>query len=135
MAAALHRVRGRNSGGVSFATANTNLDGSGTLATIITGVAAPGTEIDRCEAYAIGTVTQGAIRVFLYDGTNNRYQGEMPVIGTTPSIGVLGGTRPVVPWSGSMRKLIILPNASFVLKFSTHVAETFIGWAYGGDYV
>ena len=43
--------------------ANTNRDGTGTLASLVTG-RAPGTRIDRLKVKAVGTTTAGMIRIF-----------------------------------------------------------------------
>jgi uncharacterized membrane protein len=64
--------------------ANTNRDGTGTLVDILTAAAA-GTRVDALEIVAAGTTTAGVVRLFLYDGTNNRLFKEILVDAVTPS--------------------------------------------------
>ena len=98
--------------------ANTNRDGTGAVATVITG-ASTGTRIDDIEITATGTTTAGMVRLYLHDGTNARLLREIPVQAITPST-----TVPV--WSARITDLaLILQNASWSLRASTHNAETF----------
>lgn len=59
-----------NTGAVQISTANSNLDGSGTLGTLITG-ASNGTQVGRVYIKAITNTSSGMIRFFLSDGTGN----------------------------------------------------------------
>jgi hypothetical protein len=63
-----------NTGMVKISTANTNLDGTGTLGTVITG-ASNGTLVKNVYIKATDTgnysTAQGMIRLFVYDGTAN----------------------------------------------------------------
>jgi hypothetical protein len=56
-------------GAVAVSTANTNRDGTGTVATIITAVAA-GTRIDRIVLKATADPADSVVTLFLHDGTN-----------------------------------------------------------------
>lgn len=101
-------------------TANTARDGTGTLASIITGVAS-GTRVDDLRIQATGTTTAGVIRLFLSldGGTTNRLIREILVPAVTPSTSVEA-------WGTSLANLgILLPNANAVLRASTNNAETF----------
>jgi hypothetical protein len=111
-------------------TANTARDGTGTLVTIVTG-AASGTRISSVRVTAAGTTTAGVVRLFLNDGTNTRLLAEILVPAITPSTTVA-----VFMWTGifSAENAIILPNASWTLRASTHNAETFNVFATGGDF-
>jgi hypothetical protein len=99
--------------------ANTNRDGTGTLVDIIT-VAAAGTRVDALEIVAAGTTTAGVVRLFLYDGTNNRLFKEILVDAVTPST-----TQAVWSTTVVFDPPLVLRNASWKLKGSTHNAETF----------
>lgn len=113
---------------VAISTANTNRDGTGTLGSLITGVAA-GTKVDRIMAIAGGTTTAGMLRFYLSldGGTTNRLIFEMPVQALTPSASQ-------VCWRDEMDMgQFLLRDASARLSVSTHNAETFYVHAFGGD--
>jgi len=59
-------------------TANTNRDGTGTLATVFT-AGTNGSRIDAINLKAVGTTTAGMIRLFIHDGSNARLLTEVPV--------------------------------------------------------
>lgn len=99
-------------------TANTARDGTGTIATVITG-AASGTRIDDIEINATGTTTAGVIRLFLHDGTNARLLREILVGAITPSTSVAAFNTRLTDLG------IILASASWSLRASTNNAETF----------
>lgn len=112
--------------------ANTNRDGTGTIATIFT-AGANGSRIDAINLKAVGTTTAGMIRLFIYDGVDARLLTELPVTALTPS-----GTLPA--WeaqlnTNSMSQVlpIILPTG-YSLRASTNNAETFNVIAVGGDF-
>lgn len=103
---------------IQISTANTARDGTGTIATLITGVAA-GTLVDDLVLCAAGTVTNGVIRLWLHDGTNARLIREILVTSTVPSA-------TVAAWQMLLSDLgIILANTSWSLRVSTHNAEVF----------
>ena len=111
--------------------ANTNRDGTGTLATLGTAPAA-GTRLDGVIVQAIGATTAGMIRLFIHDGSNARLFLEVPVLAVTPS-----ATQPA--WAAqinvnSMAHLfpLILPSGHS-LRASTHNAETFNVVGCAGD--
>lgn len=98
--------------------ANTNRDGTGTIATIFP-AAASGSRIDDIEVVATGTTTAGVVRLYLHDGTNARLWKELIVPANTPS------TSNAV-WSATLFDMaLILANASWSLRASTQNAETF----------
>ena len=96
--------------------ANTNRDGTGTIVTVITGVAA-GTRIAEVVAEATVTTTAGMVRLYLYDGTNTRLFDEIAIAAATPSASVRT-TRVSTVYTN-----LILPSASWELRASTHNAE------------
>lgn len=119
-------------GSAQVTTANTNRDGTGTIADVLTGVAA-GTRIDTIRMQAISSTTAGMLRLFIYDGTNTRLYKEIPVLAVTPS-----ATLPA--WGETLSSAlnpdilpIILPSASAKLQASTEKTETFNIFAEGGD--
>lgn len=112
---------------VQIATANTNRDGTGTLGTGITG-GTNGTRITRIDVVATGTTTAGMVRLFIDNGTNVRLWEEIPVTAITPS-----ATVEVFKGSFVPTEPLVLPSA-YILKFSTHNAETFNVIQHAGDY-
>jgi hypothetical protein len=73
-----------NTGMVNIATANANLDGTGTLGTVLT-AALNGTIIQSINIKALVNTTAGMVRLFIYDGANTRLLMEVPVMATTKS--------------------------------------------------
>lgn len=116
-----------NTGMVTISTANSNLDGTGTLGTLIT-AASNGTLIKRISFKATGNTTQGMLRLFIYDGTNTRLVQEIEVPAVTKSA------------QDHSFETTIQCNyrlkSGYVLKVSTQNAETFnvianaANWAY-----
>jgi hypothetical protein len=98
-------------------TANTNRDGTGTLATVFT-AGASGSRIDDIVVIATGTTTAGMVRLFLHDGTNARLWQEVPVSAATPSATVQAFATTLV------NQGLLLPTG-WSLRASTHNAETF----------
>lgn len=118
-------------GAVSIATANTNRDGTGTIATVCTGDG-DGSFVDHIDITAAGTTTAGVVRLFLHDGTNFFLWKEVLVPAITPSASIAVFMRSIdcsLPGSG-----LSLPSASYTLRASTHNAETFKVAAFGGNY-
>ena len=111
---------------VNVATANANRDGTGTVATLITGVAA-GTRVAEIVIKARVTTTAGQVRVFLHDGTNFWFFDEIAVAAATVSATVQG-TRVSTTYSN-----LILPSASWSLRVSTHNAESIDVTAFAAD--
>jgi hypothetical protein len=119
-----------NTGMVTISTANSNLDGTGTLGTVLT-AASNGTLVKTVTIKAQTNTTQGMIRLFVYDGTNTRLVAEIEVPAVTKS-----------STDESFEKYLDLDlslKSSHVLKASTQNAETFnviaegLDWAYYGS--
>jgi hypothetical protein len=111
---------------VNIATANTNRDGTGTIATLITG-AATGTRIAEIVVQARVTTTAGMVRLFLYDGTTYRLFDEIGIAAATVSASVKA-TR-----VSTLYNNLLLPSASWSLVVSTHNAESMDVTALGAD--
>lgn len=106
--------------------ANTNRDGTGTLVTVKT-AGASGTKIEQIDIIATGTTTAGVVRLFIYDGTNTRLLAEQLIAAITPS-----ATVEVAKYQLFFENLF-LPT-TYQLRASTHNAETFNVFAFGGDF-
>lgn len=116
-----------NTGMVTISTANSNLDGTGTLGTLLT-AGANGTLVKTITFKAQTNVTQGMLRLFIYDGTNTRLYQEIEVHAVTKS----AQDRSFETTIACNLRL----KAGDVLKASTQNAETFnvianaCDWAY-----
>jgi hypothetical protein len=116
-----------NTGMVVISTANSNLDGTGTLGTVLT-AASNGTLVKRITVKAQGNVTQGMVRLFVYDGTNTRLLEEILIPAVTQ-----GSTEMSFEQTIECNYRL---QATYVLKASTQNAETFnviaegLNWAY-----
>ncbi|MBL7912637.1 MAG: hypothetical protein JNJ41_16365 [Bacteroidia bacterium] len=121
-----------NTGMANIATANANLDGTGTLGTVLT-AASNGTLIKSITVKSLVTTTQGMIRLFIFDGTNTRLIKEIPVEANTKS-----SVNPAVQYKWNCD---IKLKSGQVLKASTEKAESFniiaegLDWAYYGGAV
>lgn len=103
------------------ATANTNRDGTGTIATLLAGVAL-GRYIRKIRVKAVGTTTAGMVRIYFYDGTNTRLEREVGVTAITPSASVKTFEEEIL---FSDLDAPILVGTGQELRASTHNAETF----------
>lgn len=118
-------------GVVQISTANTNLDGTGTLGTLFQ--AGPnGARLDCINIKATITTTAGMIRLFLTKGGSTRLWKEVPVSAITPS-GTVAAFEAVVEASNHKDMPMIL-EADTIVKVGTHNAETFNVIAQAGDY-
>lgn len=111
---------------VNIATANANRDGTGTIATLITG-ASTGTRIAEIVIKARVTTTAGQVRVFLHDGTTFFFFDEIAVAAATVS-STVQGVRVSTTYSN-----LVLPNASWSVRVSTDKAESIDVTALGAD--
>jgi hypothetical protein len=111
-----------------ISTANTNRDGTGTIATIATGpataaAAGVGERINRVTVQATGTTTTGVIRFYisLDSGTTNRLICEKLVTAVTPSTSIPAFRMEV----GELTGIILPGGGAAVLRASTNNAEAF----------
>jgi hypothetical protein len=112
-------------GSAAIATANTNLDGTGTMAVLATG-SSKGTVIRRVVAIAAGTVTDGFIRLFIHDGSSSRFYAQLPVAAATPSA-------TVAAWQGEIELFDCVLPSGYSLRAATYKSESFAVHAFGGD--
>lgn len=123
-------------GQANITVANPNLDGTGTIGTVIT-AGANGTEVYGVRIKARVTTTAGMIRLFLHDGTT--YRGllkEIPVPAITKSATVAAFEASVPlsqPIDGVPGLPLVLPNL-WSLRAAAEKAESFDVIATGVDY-
>lgn len=98
-------------------TANTNRNGTGTIATVFT-AGSSGSRIDDIYITATGTTTAGVVRLFLNDGTNTWLFQEILVSAITPST-------TVQVWQSVQLNLALILASGWSLRASTNNAETF----------
>jgi hypothetical protein len=119
-------------GAVVASVANTNRDGTGTLATVLTapaagGALAGGSRVERVCVSALGTTTDGMVRLFIDTGAARFPYKEIEVSAIVPSA-VVRAFHIEVECDD-----LVLP-AGWSLKASTHNAESFSVIALGGDF-
>jgi hypothetical protein len=118
-----------NTGCVTISTANTNLDGTGTLGTVLTASSAAGMLgclIKTITIKAQGNTTQGMIRIFVSGGGATELISEVPVPAITKS-----GTD--ISYEAHI-KIDYAIKAGYILKAATQNAETFNVIAEGLDW-
>lgn len=107
--------------------ANTARDGTGTLAVAYT-AGGNGSRISEIHINAIGTTTQGVIRIFMHNGTAAFLFKEILVTAVAPST-----TVPVWSTVLTFSNPINLPPL-WSIRVSTHNAESFHVTVVGGNY-
>jgi hypothetical protein len=113
---------------LNVATANTARDGTGTIGTLVTGVAT-GTVVDRIRWKGVVASTAGMLRFFLHDGSTYFLIHE-ETIGAT---GAISGTVQSAEGEWAPDDLI-LPSASHSVRVSTNNAESINVCAHVRDY-
>jgi hypothetical protein len=98
-------------------TANTNRNGTGTIATVFT-AGSNGSRIDDIYITATGTTTAGVVRLYLNDGTNTYLFEEILVTAITPST-------TVAVFQATLLNQAIVLASGWSLRASTNNAETF----------
>lgn len=117
-------------GAVLISTANTGLDGSGTLGTVLTG-STNGSRITRVTVKAQATTTAGMVRLFIEDPGGSKFLWkEIPVPAITASATVAAFTY-VLELIGELA--LVLPY-NYILKASTEKGESFSITAEGGAF-
>lgn len=119
-----------NTGMTTVSTANSNLDGSGTLGTVLT----PDNTKKGCNIPTINiksqvSTTAGMIRLYIYNGTTNFLFTEIPVPAITKSSTAVSYSA-IHDFQGNGFAL----KASYLLKASTQVGEAFNVIAEGLDW-
>lgn len=114
-------------GVTNVSVANTNRDGTGTIATLITGGAA-GTRVTEIVCKARGTTTAGMVRIFLHDGTNFFLFDEVSIAAVATPGASTQTTRTRFNYDN-----LVLPSASWSIRVSTHNAESIDVTAFGAD--
>lgn len=112
----------------AISTANTNRDGTGTIGTLLTAVAA-GTKVNEIVVQALGTTTAGMVRLYhsADGGTTWTMFDEIDVTAVT-----VGANTKAFRSSKTYDNLILV-GTSAKLGASTHNAESFEVYALGGD--
>jgi hypothetical protein len=115
-------------GVTTIATANTNRDGSGTIAELIAGVAA-GTKITTIKAEPEVTTTAGMVRVFISTDSGSTWNlfDELAISAVT-----VGASTKVAAVTATYTDLV-LGSATHRIGVATHNAESINVFAFGGD--
>lgn len=114
-------------GAGTCSTANTNRDGTGTIATLLTAAAA-GTRVDRIVVTAQGTTAAGMLRLFVKNAAGSFFlRNEIPVTAITPGATTQAFTSTVTISNG-----LFLPSG-WGIGAAPHNAETYTLSVEGGD--
>lgn len=140
----LHAGAPRAVAPVAFTTANTNRDGTGTIADIVANTTTVG--LNGClvrwisiETTAASTITSaGMLRFYLHDGSNYRLFREIQVTAITPSATVKGWSLQAVTTEGDIANgrwniNLDLPPG-YKLGVSTHIGDAFVACTSAADY-
>jgi hypothetical protein len=106
-------------------TANTALDGTGTIVTIFT-AGASGSRLDSVTVKATATVANGIVRLFVHNGTTAFLLCEIIVLASTSSTTVTSFE--------DGRKLDMVLPSGWSLRASTTIAQPLNVIAVGGDF-
>lgn len=111
-----------NTGIIQISTANANLDGSGTLGTVLTAgntssVLDGGTLIGSVNIKAIEDTNQDMVRLFVYNGTTSFLVEEIPIAGTVQTS--------LQPAYRTLTYLDLFLNPSYQLRASTAVGQIY----------
>ncbi|MBA3708126.1 MAG: hypothetical protein H0W83_04800 [Planctomycetes bacterium] len=129
---------------VAFTTANTNRDGTGTIADIVSNVSplAPNGALVRwisvCTTAASTITGAGMLRFYIHDGTTYRLFRELPVTAITPSATVKGWSLQTITGeadisNGRWNLNMELPPG-YKLGVSTHIGDAFVACASVADF-
>lgn len=105
-------------GYASVSTANTNRDGTGTIADILTGAAA-GTRIEELVLKATGDPADSVVTIFIHDGTGYRLFDEIDLGDPAAASNTVTGYRISKTYDN-----LVLPSASYKLAAAITVALT-----------
>ena len=119
-----------NIGLARLSVANPNRDGTGTIVTLAS-TGTSGSRFDHVDVQATGTVTAGAVRLFIYNGSSYALFRETTVTPTTPSSTVQAWNS---TWNFSTQNNDLILPPAYGLGASTNNPEGFNVWAFGGDF-
>lgn len=111
--------------------ANSNLDGTGTLATVFSATSVNGTKLLAIIIKATIATTAGMVRLFYDNGTNVRLIREYSIPAITPSATIKAAE--IIDVFDSDAFSLILQNGHSI-KVSTENAETFNVFGFFGEF-
>lgn len=116
----------------TISAANTNLDGTGTIGTVLTG-STNGTRVHRTTVKAQVSTTAGMVRLYVADnaGTPNVYLWREILVSAITKSATVAAFEYTLSLTGETA--LILPN-EYTLRASTEKAEAFNVIAEGGNY-
>lgn len=113
-------------GRASLSSANTALDGTGTIVDLITGVAA-GTRILQIDAQCSATSAAALVNIFLWDGTAWTLFDQISITAATVS-NTVKANRNFTAYTN-----LVLPDATWKIGCTTTIAQATRVYALGGD--
>lgn len=109
-----------------MSSANTAIDGSGTITDLLTGVAA-GTRVLEIDAQCSATSAAALINLFLYDGSGWHLFDQIAITAATVSTTVKGNR------NFSTYTNLVLPSASWKVGCTTTIAQATRVFVLGAD--
>ena len=113
-------------GVASVSTANTAIDGTGTITDLIAGVAA-GTRVLEIAAQCSATSAAGLVNLFIFDGTTWTLFDQISITAATVGNNVKGNRNSTTYLN------LVLPSASWKIGCTTTIAQATRVYAFGGD--
>jgi hypothetical protein len=113
-------------GVASVSSANTAIDGTGTITDLITGVAA-GTRVLEIAAQCSATSAAALVNLFIYDGTTWTLFDQITISAATSSNTVKANR------NNATYVNLVLPSASWKIGCTTTIAQATRVYAFGGD--
>ena len=113
-------------GRASLSSANTALDGTGTIVDLITGAAA-GTRILQIDAQCSATSAAALVNIFLWDGTAWTLFDQISITAATAS-NTVKANRNFTAYTN-----LVLPDATWKVGCTTTIAQAIRVYALGGD--
>lgn len=108
-------------------TANSNLDGTGSIVTVVT-AGSNGSLVEIVRVKALVTTTSGRVRIFIHDGSTARLWHEIIITAAVPSATVSSFETEWIP----TRSLAL--QSGYSLRASTANSESMLVECQGGDF-
>lgn len=124
----------RNEWGANIATANTAMDGTGTVITCFTADATNGSFCNKIKIQALGSNVASVLRVFMNNGSTNATAGNNALIAEATLPATTGTNTAALAPVEIPVNLAMKPGYKLNLTIGTTVSAGYAVSAHGGDY-
>ena len=124
----------KNQWGANITTANTAMDGTGTVITCFTADATDGSFVNKLTVRGLGTNTTSVLRVFLNNGSTNATAGNNVLIADIPLPATAASNTAAIAPIDVPLNLAIAAGYKLNLTIGTTVSAGYAVAAHGGDY-